>query len=142
LDGREPGGQHVEHVGIELHPHDKNCDGDTGQHRDAAPDEAAPLCHQPRNEVTDTHGKAGYCRSSVRTSLRIFLATMNPADTATSTLGQPLPGVARCSPVRSRVEMRANSLKAIRRTRFRAAVRSIVRTETKIPRSACCIETI
>jgi len=38
--------------------------------------------------------------------------------------------------------MRANSLKAIRRTRFRAAVRSIVRTETKIPRSACCIETI
>jgi hypothetical protein len=38
--------------------------------------------------------------------------------------------------------MSANSLKAIRRTRFRAAVGSIVRTETKIPRPACCIDTI
>jgi len=36
--------------------------------------------------------------------------------------------------------MRANSLRAIRRTRFRAGVRSVVRTEREIPRRAWSIE--
>ena len=55
LHRAKPGGEHVEHVGIELHPRDQDCETCGKQRNDAAPTKPAPSGDRFRNEITNPH---------------------------------------------------------------------------------------